>query len=91
MDREVFDGGTTAVFISVIINRGDNLNAKLQKVSDILSTTDPRTNLTHLDKGNIGSGMLNQSKFYLNWSGTIQLKRTFVKFYEHDSIQVSSF
>lgn len=62
----MFDGGTTAVFISVIINRGDNLNAKLQKVSDILSTTDPRTNLTHLDKGNIGSGMLNQSKFYLN-------------------------
>ena len=87
----MFDGGTTAVFISVIINRGDNLNAKLQKVSDILSTTDPRKNLTYLDKGNIGSGMLNQSKFYLNWSGTIQLKRTFVKFYEHDSIQVSSF
>ena len=69
--EEVSDGGKRDVLVSGIINRGDDYNAKVQKVNEFLSEIRTRKNVKYIDNGNIGLGMLNRSKLHLNRFGTI--------------------
>ena len=71
--EEVFYGGKRDNLVSGIINRGDDCNAKVQKVNEFLSEIRTRKNVKYIDNGNIGLDMLNQSKLHFNRFGTIQL------------------
>ena len=75
--EEVSDGGKRDVLVSGIINRGDDYNAKVQKVNEFLSEIRTRKNVKYIDNGNIGLGMLNRSKLHLNRFGTIQLVKNY--------------
>ena len=75
--EEIFDGGKRDVLVSGIINRGDDYNAKVQKVNEFLSEIRTRKNVKYIDNGNIGLGMLNRSKLHLNRFGTIQLVKNY--------------
>ena len=78
--EEVSDGGTRDVLVSGIINRGDDSDAKFQTVNEFLSEIRTRKNVKYIDNGNIGFGILNQSKLHLNKFGTINWLKTIVKF-----------
>ena len=71
--KEVSDGGKRDVLVSGIINKGDDFNAKVQKVHEFLSEKRTKKNVKYIDNGSIGLGMLNRSKLHLNRFGTIQL------------------
>ena len=71
------DGGKRDVLVSGIINRGDDYNAKVQKVNEFLSEIRTRKNVKYIDNGNAGLGMLNWSKLDLNRFGTIQLVKNY--------------
>ena len=71
--EEVSDGGKRHILVSGIINRGDDYNAKVQKVNEFLSEIRTRKNVKYIDNENIGLGMLNRSRLHLNRCGTIQL------------------
>ena len=75
--EDVSDGGNRDVLVSGVINRGDDYNAKVQKVNDFLSEIRTRKNVKYIDNGNIGLGMLNRSKLHLNRFGTIQLVKNY--------------
>ena len=75
--EEVSDRGKRDVLVSGIINRGDDDNAKVQKVNEFLSEIRTRKNVKYIDNGNIGLGMLNRSKVHLNIFGTIQLLKNY--------------
>ena len=75
--RKVSDGGKRNVLVSGIVNRGDDYNAKVQKVNDFMSEIGTRKNVQYIDNRNIGLGMLNRSKFNLNRFGTIQLVKNY--------------
>ena len=75
--EEVSDRGKRDVLVSGIINRGDDDNAKVQKVNEFLSEIRTRKNVKYIDNGNIGLGMLNRSKLHLNRFGTIQLVKNY--------------
>ena len=77
MAEEVSDGGKRDVLVSGIINRGDDYNAKIQKVNEFLSEIRTRKNLKYVDNGNIGLDMLNWSKLHLNRFGTFQLVKNY--------------
>ena len=70
--EEVSDGGKRDVLVSEIINRGDDYQAKVQKVNEFLSETRTRKNVKYIVNGNIGLDMLNRSKLRLSRFGTIQ-------------------
>ena len=57
-----YDGGKRDVLVSGIINRGDDYNAKVQKVNEFLSEIRTRKNVKYIDNGKTGLGMLNRSK-----------------------------
>ena len=61
------------LFVSGIIDRGDDYKAKVQKVNDFLSEIRTRKNMKYIDNGNISLGTLNRSEFHLNRFVTIQL------------------
>ena len=71
--EEVSDGGKRDVLVSGIINRGDDYNAKVQKVNELLYKIRTRKNVKYIDNVNIGLDMLNWSKLHLNRFGRIQL------------------
>ena len=71
--EEVSDGGKRDVLVSGIINRGDDYNAKVQKVNELLYEIRTRKNVKYIDDVNIGLDMLNWSKLHLNRFGRIQL------------------
>ena len=71
--EEVSDGGKRYVLVSGIINRGDDYNAKVQKVNELLYEIRTRKNVKYIDNVNIGLDMLNWSKLHLNRFGRIQL------------------
>ena len=71
--EEVSDGGKRDVLVSGIINRGDDYNAKVQKVNELLYEIRTRKNVKYIDNVNIGLDMLNWSKLHLNRFGRIQL------------------
>ena len=71
--EEVSDGGKRDVLVSGIINRGDDYNAKVQKVNELLYEIRTRKNVKYIDNVNIGLDMLNCSKLHLNRFGRIQL------------------
>ena len=73
--KDVSDGSKRDVLVTEIINRGDDFNfhAKMHRVNEFLPEIRTRKNAKYLDNGNIGLGMLNRSKLYLNRFGTIQL------------------
>ena len=71
--EEVSDGGKRDVLVSGIINRGDDYNAKEQKVNELLYEIRTRKNVKYIDNVNIGLDMLNWSKLHLNRFGRIQL------------------
>ena len=71
--EEVPDGGERDVLVSGIIKRGDDYNAKVQKVNEFLSEIRTRKKEKYIDNGNIGLDTLNRSKLHLNRFGTIQL------------------
>ena len=73
MAEEVSDGGKRDVLVSGIINRGDDYNAKVQKVNELLYEIRTRKNVKYIDNVNIGLDMLNWSKLHLNRFGRIQL------------------
>ena len=75
--EEVSDRGKRDVLVSGIINRGDDDNAKVQKVNEFLSEIRTRKNVKYIDNGSIGLGMLNRSKVHLNIFGTIQLLKNY--------------
>ena len=75
--EEVSDGGKRDVLVSGIINRGDDYNAKVQKVNEFLSEIRTKKKVKHIDNGNIGLDKLKQSKLHLNRFGTIQLVKTY--------------
>ena len=77
MAEEVSGGGKRDVLVSGIINRGDDYNAKIQKVNEFLSEIRTRKNLKYVDNGNIGLDMLNWSKLHLNRFGTFQLVKNY--------------
>ena len=77
--EEVFDGGKRDVLVSRIINRGDDFNAKVQKVNEFLSEKRTRKNVEYIGNGDIGLGMLNWTKLHLNRFGTIQLVKNYCK------------
>ena len=77
--EDVSDGGKRGDLISGIINRGDDFNAKVRKVNEFLSGIKTRKNVKHIDNGNIGLGMLNWRKLYLNRFGRIQLVKNYRK------------
>ena len=77
MAEEVSDRGKRDVLVSGIINRGDDYNAKIQKVNEFLSEIRTRKNLKYVDNGNIGLDMLNWSKLHLNRFGTFQLVKNY--------------
>ena len=65
LTEEVLDGGKRDVLVSGIINRGDDFNAKVQKVKmTFLSEKRTRKNVKYIDNGTIGLGMLNRSKLH---------------------------
>ena len=60
--EELSDGGKRDVLVSGSINRGDDYNAKMQKVYEFLSEIRTRQNVKYIiDNGNICLGMLNRS------------------------------
>ena len=71
------DGGKRDVLVSGIINRGDDYNAKVQKVNEFLSEKRTRKNVKYIHDENIGLCMLNRSKFHLNRFGTVQLVKNY--------------
>ena len=71
--EEVSDGGKRDVLVSGIINRGDDYNAKVQKVNELLYEIRTRKNVKYIDNVNIGLDMLNWSKLHLNRFVRIQL------------------
>ena len=71
--EEVLDGGERDVLVSGIIKKGDDYNAKVQKVNEFLSEIRTRKKEKYIDNGNIGLDTLNRSKLHLNRFGTIQL------------------
>ena len=73
--KDVSDESKRDVLVTEIINRGDDFNfhAKMHRVNEFLPEIRTRKNAKYLDNGNIGLGMLNRSKLYLNRFGTIQL------------------
>ena len=71
--EEVSDRGKRDVLVSGIINRGDDYNAKVQKVNELLYEIRTRKNVKYIDNVNIGLDMLNWSKLHLNRFGRIQL------------------
>ena len=75
--EEVSDGGKRDVLVSGIIKRGDDYNAKVQKVNEFLSEIRTTKNVKYIDNENIGLGMLNRSKLYLNRFGMIQLVKNY--------------
>ena len=76
--EEVSDGGKRDVLVSEIINnRGDDYNAKAQKVNEFLSEIRTKKKVKHIDNGNIGLDKLKQSKLHLNRFGTVQLVKTY--------------
>ena len=79
LSEEVSGGGKRDVLVSGIINRGDDYNAKVQKVNQFLSEIRTRKNVKYIDNGffNIDLDMLNQSKLHLNRFGTIQLVKNY--------------
>ena len=68
--EEISGGDKRDVLVSEIINRGDDYNAKVQKVNEFLSEIKTRKNVKYVDNGNIGLDMLNRSKLQLNKFGT---------------------
>ena len=58
--EEVSEGEKRDVLVSGIINRGDDFNAKVQKINELLSEIRTRKNVKYIDNGNFGLGMLNQ-------------------------------
>ena len=75
--EEVFGECKRAALVSGIVNRGDDFNAKVQKVNEFLSEKETRKNLKYIDNGNIGVGMFNRNKLHLNRFGTIQLVKNY--------------
>ena len=76
--EEVSDRGKRDLLVSGIINRGNDFNAKLQKVNEFLSKIIiTRKNMKYIDNGNIDLGMLNPSKLHLNRFGKIQLVKNY--------------
>ena len=69
----VSDGGIRDVLVSGNINRGDDFNAKVQKVNEILSEIRTRKNVKYIDNGNTSLVMLNQSKLHVSRFGSTQL------------------
>ena len=63
--EKVSDGGNRDVLVFGIINRGDDYNAKVEKVNELLSEIRTRKNVKYIANGNIGLGMLNRRKLYL--------------------------
>ena len=61
------------LFVSGIIDRGDDYRAKVQKVNEFLSKIRTRKNAKYIDNENISLGTLNRSEFHLNRFVTIQL------------------
>ena len=61
------------LFVSGIIDRGDDYRAKVQKVNEFLSEIRTRKNAKYIDNENISLGTLNRSEFHLNRFVTIQL------------------
>ena len=77
LSEEVSGGGKRDVLVSLIINRGDDYHANVQKVNEFLSEIRTRKNVKYIDNGNIGFDMLNRSKLHLNRFGTIQLVKNY--------------
>ena len=77
--KDVSDGSKRDVLVTEIINRGDDFNfhAKMHRVNEFLPEIRTRKNAKYLDNGNIGLGMLNRSKLYLNRFGAIQLIKNY--------------
>ena len=73
----VSDRGKGDVLVPGIINRGDDSNAKVQKVNEFLSQIKTRKNVKYIVNENIGLGMLNRSKLHLNGFGTTQLAKNY--------------
>ena len=75
----VSDGGIRDVLVSGNINRGDDFNAKVQKVNEILSEIRTRKNVKYIDNGNTSLVMLNQSKLHVSRFGSTQLVNNYLE------------
>ena len=75
----VSDGDIRDVLVSGNINRGDDFNAKVQKVNEILSEIRTRKNVKYIDNGNTSLVMLNQSKLHVSRFGSTQLVNNYLE------------